>query len=121
MVILPVFRRLPDRYSIAVNGGTLSDGKTKGEYQFDMPVSVIADEAEDGMKFSHWEQDGVKISRSREFTFFMPKKDTKLTAIFVEDTEHVDTTPFITLSEDVIVDKDAKNIMFVATRNITED
>ena len=121
MVILPVFRRLPDKYSIAVNGGTLSDGKTKGEYQFDMPVSVIADEAEDGMKFSHWEQDGVKISRSREFTFFMPKKDTKLTAIFVEDTEHVDTTPFITLSEDVIVDKDAKNIMFVATRNITED
>jgi hypothetical protein len=33
----------------------------------------------------------------------------------------VDTAPFITLSEDVIVDKDAKNIIFVATRNITED
>ncbi len=28
MMILPVFRRLPDKYSITVEGGTLSDGKT---------------------------------------------------------------------------------------------
>ena len=121
MIISPVFRRLPDKYSITVEGGTLSDGKIQGEYQFDMPVTVIANEEEEGMKFSHWEQDGVKISSSREFTLYMPKKDTKLLAVFVEDSEYVDTAPFITLSEDVIVDKDAKNIIFVATRNITED
>lgn len=120
MIIMPVFRRLPDKYSITIEGGTLSNGNTQGQYQFDMPVSVIANEAQEGMKFSHWEQDGVKISSSREFTLYMPKRDTKLTAVFVEVTEEVDTTPFITLLEDAIVDKDAKNIMFVATRNITE-
>ncbi|MDQ2085051.1 PKD domain-containing protein [Herbivorax sp. ANBcel31] len=121
MMISPVFERLPDKYNITVEGGTLYTGETTGEYRFDMPVNVIAGENEEGMKFSHWEQDGIRISVNSEISFFMPKRDTVLTAVFVEDTEIIDTTPFITLLDDVVTNTDDKTMIFIANRNIRED
>jgi hypothetical protein len=121
MIISPVFKRLSDKYVITVEGGTLSTGETTGEYKFDMPVKVVANEEDTGMKFSHWTMDGRKVSIDVEFSFFMPKKDIVLTAVFVEETETVDTAPFITLSEDVIVNSDDKSMIFVANRSIGED
>lgn len=120
MVISPVFKRLPDKYIVTVEGGRLITGETKGEYKFDMPVKVVANEEEEGMKFSHWTMDGRKVSLEPEYVFFMPKKDIVLTAVFVEDAEIIDTAPFITLSEDVIVNKDDKTMIFVANRSVGE-
>jgi len=85
-----------------------------------MPVKVVANEEEEGMKFSHWTMDGRKVSLEPEYVFFMPKKDIVLTAVFVEDAEIIDTAPFITLSEDVIVNKDDKTMIFVANRSVGE-
>lgn len=120
MVISPVFKRLPDKYIVTVEGGRLITGETKGEYKFDMPVKVVANEEEEGMKFSHWTMDGRKVSLEPEYVFFMPKKDIVLTAVFVEDAEIIDTAPFITLSENVIVNKDDKTMIFVANRSVGE-
>ncbi|TYQ15951.1 UNVERIFIED_CONTAM: hypothetical protein Cloal_2448 [Acetivibrio alkalicellulosi] len=119
MIISARFIRLPDKYSINVVGGMLPTGDTQGEYQFDMPIRVVANEAEEGKKFSHWEQDGVRISSKIEFTFFMPKRDTVLTAVYVEESDTIDTKPFITLAEDVLIDINDNTIMFCAYRNTT--
>lgn len=118
MIISPVFRRLEEQYTVTVSGGKLSTGETEGKYQFDIPVEVIADEAPEGKKFSHWTQDGVKVGTKDTFSFFMPMRDTELTAVFVDEDEALDTEPFIALSEHVIVDSFDKTILFTATRNV---
>ena len=62
MIISPIFRRLEEQYTVTVSGGKLSTGETEGQYQFDIPIEVVADEPVEGMKFSHWLQDGIKVS-----------------------------------------------------------
>ncbi|TYQ15580.1 UNVERIFIED_CONTAM: fibronectin type III domain protein [Acetivibrio alkalicellulosi] len=121
MIIYPVFKRLSNRYTVNVEGGMLSSGKTSGEYQFDLSVSVIAHESEEGKKFSHWLQDGIRVSTTNEFSFFMPKRDTIITAVYVDEIENIDATPFMALSEHVLIDADEKTMIFTAIRNITEE
>ena len=118
MIINPIFERLPDAYTITVEGGKLSTGGTIGEFQFDMPVKVIADSAPSGKKFSHWEHDGVKISTDASFTFFAPQKATTITAIFVTDDSVINETPFIVLYEDVLADAANHFMMFTAKRTM---
>lgn len=120
MVVSPIFRRLADLYTVTVSGGKISTGETEEQYQFDIPVEVIADEALEGMKFSHWTQDGIKVSTKSRFSFFMPMRDTELTAVFVDEDEVLDTKPFIALAEDTIVDYLDRTIIFTATRNMEE-
>ncbi|TYQ15950.1 UNVERIFIED_CONTAM: hypothetical protein Cloal_2447 [Acetivibrio alkalicellulosi] len=119
MTISPIFQRLSDEYSVNVVNGTLMSGNTVGQYLFDVEVQVIADVI-DQMIFSHWEMDGLKISIDNTYTFFMPKKDITLTAVFVDEEEVVEYSPFIALSNDVLVDNDGKTVMFTATRNMVE-
>ncbi|TYQ15954.1 UNVERIFIED_CONTAM: List-Bact-rpt repeat protein [Acetivibrio alkalicellulosi] len=120
MIVSAVFKRLPDTYIITVAGGKLSTGDMAGEYQFDMPVRVIADAPPSGMKFSHWEQDGIKISNDINFSFFMPKRDTALVAFYVDSVESISQEPFISISEKAIIDTEGKTIMFTANRNVTK-
>ncbi len=67
---------------MTVSGGKLSTGETEGQYQFDIPVEVVADEALEGMKFSHWTQDGIKVSTKSTFSFFVPMRDTEFDCSF---------------------------------------
>lgn len=120
MIITPVFRRLADLYTVTVTGGELSTGGTEGQYLFDVPVEVVANKAPEGKKFSHWEQDGIKVSTKSTFSFFVPMRDTNLTAVFVDENEVLDTEPFIALSENTIVDHLDHTVIFTATRNMTE-
>ncbi|TYQ18185.1 UNVERIFIED_CONTAM: PKD domain-containing protein [Acetivibrio alkalicellulosi] len=119
LIIDPLYRRLSNEYEITVVGGTLNTGETFGRYQFDRAVEVVA-EVDEGMKFSHWEQDGMKISYNENYSFFMPMRDTVLTAIYVDLTAELERTPFISLSEQVIVDPVDKTMIFIAHRNMLE-
>ena len=121
MIITALYEREAQKYTITVEGGTLSGGGTSGEYQFDWPVTVVADSAPAGQKFSHWEKDNVKVSTKNSFSFFMPQHAAMLTAVFVEEDTILDDSPFITLSPDVLVDHSNKIIMFTAIRNIPAD
>jgi len=113
-----LYTRAATKYTVTVTGGTLSTGGTSGEYQFDWPVTLVADSAPAGQKFSHWEKDNVKVSTKSTFSFFMPQHATTLAAVFVDEEVVLDNSPFITLSPDVIVDYSNKIIMFTAIRNI---
>ena len=120
MIISPIFRRLEEQYTVTVSGGKLSTGETEGQYQFDIPIEVVADEPVEGMKFSHWLQDGIKVSTKSTLSIFVPMRDTELTAVFVDQDEDLDSEPFIALAEDVIVEEFDQTIIFTATRNMTE-
>ncbi|WP_449240950.1 X2-like carbohydrate binding domain-containing protein [Desulfoscipio gibsoniae] len=118
MVITAVYVREAGTYTVAVTDGTLSTGGTEGSYKFDMPVRVVAGVAPDGQKFSHWEQDGKKVSTKPEFTFFAPMKNTSFAAVFVDNGTVLDNKPFITLSNDVMVNGTNGTIMFTAIKDL---
>ncbi|ACV64460.1 protein of unknown function DUF291 [Desulfofarcimen acetoxidans DSM 771] len=118
MVITAVYVRKADDHTVTVTGGTLSTGGNNGSYRFDMPVTVVADTAPDGRKFSHWEQDGKKVSTKSTFTFFTPMENTTLVAVFVDNGGVIENKPFITLSDDVMVNSTNGTIMFTAIKDL---
>ena len=118
MTVNALYERLPTTYMVTVVGGTLSAGETSGSYRYDMPVTVVAGTAASGQKFSHWEQDGVKISTDSTYSFFTPMRATTLTAVFVSADTVLVEAPFITLSATVQVDTVGKNMLFTANRTV---
>ncbi|HOJ10322.1 MAG TPA: leucine-rich repeat protein [Clostridiales bacterium] len=121
MIVSARYMRAPDAYTITVIGGEFSTGGTTGEFQFDMLVTVKADTAPAGQKFSHWEQDGVKVSSDSTYRFFAPMKATALAAVFVDENAPIIETPFIVLSNDVLMDTENKTMIFTANRYVPAD
>ncbi|MDD4238170.1 MAG: cadherin-like beta sandwich domain-containing protein [Desulfotomaculaceae bacterium] len=120
MTINALFVRLSDTYMVTVVNGTLSTGGTSGAYQFDTRVTVVADTAPSGQKFSHWEQAGTKVSTNETYTFYALMKNITLAAVYVDESATIVDVPFITLSEDVLVDKANKTMMFIANRTVPD-
>lgn len=116
--IRALYQRQETTYTVTVEGGTLSTGGTSGSYQYDKAVTVVAGAAPTGKKFSHWEQDGSKASIFTSFTFYTPQRDTTLTAIFVDEETVLENVPFIVLSNEVLVDRVNKTILFTAHRTV---
>jgi uncharacterized repeat protein (TIGR02543 family) len=79
--------------TLTVNGGTGS-----GSFAFNSVVTVTANTPDEGLVFSHWTENGVKVSNQTPFTFTLLTNRT-LTAVFLEETD--DVLPFVTLSENL--------------------
>lgn len=79
--------------TLTVNGGTGS-----GSFAFNSVVTVTANTPTEGLEFSHWTENGVKVSNQTPFTFTLLTNRT-LTAVFLEEAE--DVLPFVTLSENL--------------------
>jgi len=118
LIISAVYKRLETTYTVTVVNGTLSTGRTRKSFKYDMPVTVVAGPAPAGQKFSHWEQDGLKIGIHSTYGFFAPMRDTTLTAVFVPEETVLVEMPFITLSADVQVDTVGKKMQFSANRTV---
>lgn len=71
----------PDFYTLLVNSGTGS-----GEFMAGTTVTVIANNAPEGMRFDHWEITFGTIPNPRQSStsFIMPAGNTVVSAIFVE-------------------------------------
>ena len=118
MTVNALYERLSTTYQVTVVNGTLSSGGTGGSFKYDMPVTVVANTAPPGHKFSHWTQDGMKISTGSTFKFFVPMRDTTLEAVFVPNETVIIPVPFITLSEEVQMDTANKTMLFTANRTV---
>lgn len=120
MIITAIYERLPDTYTVTVDGGTLSTGGAQGQYQFDMPVTVAAGAAPAGQQFSHWTLDNKKVSTKSTFSFFAPMRNTTLKAVFVDEGIPLNNVPFVTLSESDHVMDDTVNrtMMFTIIKNV---
>ena len=121
LIITAAYAREETTHTVTAVNGTLSEGGTSGEYQFDMPVTVTADTAPAGQQFSHWTMDGVKVSTKSTFSFFSPMKNIRLTAVFTDGGASLNDVPFITLLDDVMTDETNGSMMFTAIKNVPED
>jgi hypothetical protein len=117
LTLSPVFVRADETYALTVVNGQTSGGTTTGSCQFDVPVTVTADAAPDGMVFGYWEQDGIKVGTTETYTFFMPMRATTLTAVYVVSGTAA-STPFIALFNDALIDTANKTMLFTAVRNV---
>jgi uncharacterized repeat protein (TIGR02543 family) len=120
LIVTAQYQRLSDTYEVQVVGGTLSSGGTVAAYRYDTLVTVNANPAPSGMKFSHWTNDGRKVSLSTTYSFYMLALPETLVveAHYVPKTEVVDTTPFIALLSCVKPDTTNNSITFYAARCI---
>ena len=89
---------------MTVTGGELSTGGTKGQYLFDVPVEVVANKAAGRQEIQSLGTRRNKSQHKEYIFFFVPMRDTNLTAVFVDENEVLDSEPFIALSENTIVD-----------------
>jgi hypothetical protein len=99
LTVNALYQREQTEYTVTVENGCLSSGGSSGRFKFDMQVTVEADRAKSWEVFSHWLQDGKKVSTQNGYTFFAPRKDTVLEAIYVPASELDVKIPFITLTE----------------------
>ena len=112
VTILPVYKLRPNRYTVTVTGGNGA-----GTYNQNDVVTVKADAAPAGKKFSHWtDADGKILSYSGSYSFFA-EKDIDLTANFVDDSEAVEaigTTSMINM----YANPGAKKLSFVSMSTV---
>lgn len=118
------YQRTAGTYTLTVEGGKLSTGGDTGDFQFDMPVTVVADPAPEGKKFSHWvkkqgqDQNGKKVSTQSTYSFFTPMNNATLKAEYVDEDALIMEWPFITL--ELLQETDAA-IAYTAHRNVPDD
>jgi uncharacterized repeat protein (TIGR02543 family) len=80
---------------IAVNNGTGTEVKN-----FNSIVTAVANIAPEGQKFSHWEENGVKVSAQETYQF-TALYDREITAIYVPVATVLTDEVIVTLSNDV--------------------
>lgn len=114
------YEKWTDEYTVTVEAGTLEDKTTSKTYEASDIVKVIANTAETGYKFSHWEKNGVTVSYKSVYTFPMPSENVTMKAVYVEDTVVVDVkgTAYI---ESVKPDLSAQKISFVSICSVPND
>ena len=83
---------IPAAVNISVNGAPV-DG-----FEFGKSFTVIAPEAIQGEKFSHWEIDGQTVSYAVNYSFIV-KESVDLTPVYVAEEEVVEAQPVLTIGE----------------------
>ncbi len=103
-------------YTVNVENGTLADGSTSGEFKMLNRVKVVADQAPNGQKFSHWLKNGVKVSSKETYLFMMPKQNTVLKAVYEQDPDSLAKTSIKSVTA-----KANKKLSFVSISSVPEN
>lgn len=114
ITIKPVYELINQQYTITVNNGT--GGGTYGQ---NAVVTVTANAAESGQKFSHWKDDNNKILSYNETYNFYASGNITLTAVYVQESVVVEakgTTEIIDMSKDTT----DKKLVFVSMSTVPE-
>jgi hypothetical protein len=94
------------KYTITLENGNIASvdsdstvaGSTSGEYNSTQIITVVADDAKEGKKFSHWEdENGNVLSYSEQYLLSL-SSDIKLIAVFVDEDDIVEIAPTVTVS-----------------------
>ena len=108
ITLKPVFKRIEKTVAVTVTNGTGSK-----EYQVGDVVTVKANKAESGKKFSHWADENGNIkSYNANYSFFV-SEDISLTAVYVDDEAVVKAQGTAAISA-VNVNKSSKKLSFVS-------
>lgn len=107
-------------YKVNVTGGTLSNGKTSGSAKESQYITVTADTAPEGKKFSHWERNGQEASTEPTYSFRMPGSAVNLEAVFVDEEKYI-YPGGRAIIESANANKSTRKLTFSAALNIPSD
>ncbi len=110
------FEKSQTEYSLLLTDATALP--EKDAYNYDDKIKVTANDAGEGMVFSHWLKDGETVSYDAEYTFYMGASDTTLVAKY--DTVAPEKAPVIIMTNPVPLAGEGK-IAFFAERNLYAD
>ena len=114
VTILPVYQLNEIAYQITVVNGTGA-----GTYKQNDVVTVVANAASEGNKFSHWEDDAGNILSYNEKYQFYAAKEITVTAVYVNDTAEVEAKG-MTEIVDKFADKANGKLTFVSMSTVPE-
>ena len=114
VTILPVYQLKDITYNITVENGTGT-----GAYKQNDVVTVVANAASEGNKFSHWaDEAGNILSYNEEYQFYAAK-NMKVTAVYVKIADMVETKG-TTEIVDKIADREKEKLTFVSMSTVPE-
>lgn len=114
VTILPVYQLKDITYNITVEYGTGT-----GAYKQNDVVTVVANAASEGNKFSHWADEAGNILSYNENYQFYAAKNMKVTAVYVKIADMVETKG-MTEIVDKIADLEKEKLTFVSMSTVPE-
>lgn len=108
MTLYPIYKANEVLYHVTVINGTIPSGVTS--YRFDSKVTIVADAPDEGMVFSHWESNGMSISYSETYSFYVTG-NTTVAAVYAENP--VLRQPLVSISPNVIASPESKKLSFI--------
>lgn len=95
--------------SISVDNYDLNlDGSLQGSYAYNEVVTLVADPSDGIDPFSHWEENGIVVSRNLEYSFTMIY-DRNLTKVYSDTPQNDDA--IVTSTEDLAIREDYQTYM----------
>ncbi len=120
ITVRSVYARKQASYNVNVTGGKLSNKRTSCTAQVSSVITVRADKAASGKKFSHWLRNGVKVSNNSSYSFRMPSYEVELQAVFVSKSTTVEKSG-TAIIESVTPNQSTGKISFVSVLNVPAD
>ena len=109
-VFVAGYARSETAYDVVVENGSGS-----GKYRYNDAVTAVANAAEAGKKFSHWEKNGAVVSYDEKYEFYANGALT-VRAVYVENSVTVEREPVLVMSGPVAVD--GNKLAYFAERDV---
>lgn len=124
ITVTPIYIQNSETYTVIVSGGSITRSTTEaeeGKYKVGTNLTLTADAAPSGQKFSHWKDaDGNVLSYSNEY-YMKVTADTSVSAVFVAEVTKVEAKPTIVItSQDAFKVNEVIKASFTATRDIPD-
>lgn len=124
ITVTPLYIQNSETYTVTVSGGSITRSTTEaeeGKYKVGTNLTLTADAAPSGQKFSHWKgADENVLSYSNDY-FMMVTADTSVSAVFVAEVTKVEAKPTIVItSQDAFKVNEVIKASFTATRDIPD-
>ncbi len=109
-VFVAGYARSETAYDVVVENGSGS-----GKYRYNDAVTAVANAAEAGKKFSHWEKNDAVVSYDEKYEFYANGALT-VRAVYVENSVTVEREPVLVMSGPVAVD--GNKLAYFAERDV---
>ena len=125
VVVVPVYEKTELKFGLTVTGGSIIYHENlpdpDGKYTYGTRLQIKAEEPEEGMLFSHWEDEDGNILSYRDTYLFMLNEDMTIHGIFVPDGTVPEKKAAIVISGSrAYIEDNVIKVSFSATRDVPD-
>lgn len=126
VVVVPVYEKTELKFGLTVTGGSIIYQENlpdpDGKYTYGTRLQIKAEEPEEGMLFSHWEDEDGNILSYRDTYLFMLNEDMRIHGIFATDGTVPEKKAAIVISGSrAYIEDNVIKVSFSATRDVPDE